>query len=60
MEKVEAYGILVVPKDATPTEITKAWRTLNKQYHPDKFRHLLDSEIKDVEDHCKKINSTQN
>jgi DnaJ-class molecular chaperone len=33
MEKDEAYGILGVPQDTTPTEIRKAWRNLNKQYH---------------------------
>jgi DnaJ-class molecular chaperone len=56
MDKEEAYKILGVKENATELEIKKRWHYLNKQYHPDKSRHLSDLEIKMREDDCKKIN----
>lgn len=42
----DLYGILGVKKNATPSEIKKAYRTLSKKYHPDKNPDDPESESK--------------
>lgn len=36
----ESYKILEIEKDASETEIKKAYRTMVKKYHPDKLTHM--------------------
>lgn len=55
MEK-NYYDILGVKKDASQDDIKKAYRSLSKKWHPDKFNNKSDSEKKEAEEKFKDIN----
>jgi molecular chaperone DnaJ len=48
-EKRDYYDILGVPKDATPSDIKKAYRRLAKEYHPDNKSKGSPDKFKEVQ-----------
>ena len=56
MAKRDYYEVLGVPKDASESDIKKAYRKAAMKYHPDKFANSSEAEKKDAEDKFKEIN----
>ncbi len=52
----EAYQVLGLTSQATPDEIKKAYRTLVREYHPDRWQHLKDDDPVKVQKTEKFIN----
>ena len=50
------YKILEISKDATDSDVKKAYRRMAKKYHPDKLQGVSDDIIKMAEDKFNKIN----
>jgi len=42
----DLYGVLGVPKDASPEDLKKAYRKMSKEWHPDKHKGNKDAENK--------------
>lgn len=55
MASKDLYGVLGVSKTATDAEIKAAYRSLAKQYHPDKYANKPESEKKAAEEKFKNI-----
>lgn len=55
-DKTKYYKILGVSSNATPDELKKAYLTLVKEHHPDRFTNSSESEKKYHEDKMKQIN----
>lgn len=51
----EAYKILEVDKDASETEIKKAYRTMVKKYHPDRLTGMDEAYIKGAREKFEKV-----
>ncbi|KAG5898824.1 hypothetical protein JTB14_018784 [Gonioctena quinquepunctata] len=47
--KENCYDVLEVTRDATKSEISKSYRRLAKQHHPDRHRAIEDKEIAEVQ-----------
>jgi len=56
MAKRDYYEVLGVPKNASESDIKKAYRKAAMKYHPDKFANSSDAEKKDAEEKFKEIN----
>lgn len=56
MAKRDFYEILGVSKDASESEIKKAYRKAAMKYHPDKYSNASDEEKKEAEAKFKEIN----
>ena len=56
MAKRDYYEVLGVPKDASESDIKKAYRKAAMKYHPDKFANSSEAEKKDAEEKFKEIN----
>ncbi|WP_299258683.1 TerB family tellurite resistance protein [uncultured Aquimarina sp.] len=50
-----AYKILEIEKNASDTEVKKAYRTMVKKYHPDKVQHMDPVHIKGAEEKFKEV-----
>lgn len=50
-----AYRILEIEKNATNTEVKKAYRTMAKKYHPDKVQHMDEVHIRGAEAKFKEV-----
>lgn len=50
-----AYKILEISKEATDSEVKKAFRTMAKKYHPDKVQHMDEMYIKGAEAKFKEV-----
>ncbi len=50
-----AYKILEIDKNATNTEVKKAYRKMVKKYHPDKLRNLGPEHIKGAEEKFRQV-----
>jgi DnaJ like chaperone protein len=50
-----AYKILEIDKNATTSEIKKAYRTMVKKYHPDKLQHMDEVYRKGAEEKFRKV-----
>ena len=56
MAKRDYYEVLGVAKNASESDIKKAYRKAAMKYHPDKFANSSDAEKKDAEEKFKEIN----
>ena len=56
MAKRDYYEVLGVSKDASESDIKKAYRKAAMKYHPDKFSNSSDAEKKNAEEKFKEIN----
>ena len=56
MAKRDYYEVLGVPKNASESDIKKAYRKAAMKYHPDKFANSSEAEKKDAEEKFKEIN----
>lgn len=56
MAKRDVYEILGISKDASESEIKKAYRKAAMKYHPDKFSGASEEERKQAEEKFKEIN----
>lgn len=56
MAKRDYYEVLGVSKNASESEIKKAYRKAAMKYHPDKYASSSDAEKKDAEEKFKEIN----
>ena len=56
MAKRDYYEVLGVTKNASESDIKKAYRKAAMKYHPDKFANSSDAEKKDAEEKFKEIN----
>ncbi len=50
-----AYKILEIDKNASDSEVKKAFRTMAKKYHPDKVQHMEEVHIKGAEAKFKEV-----
>jgi DnaJ like chaperone protein len=50
-----AYKILEIEKNASPSEIKAAYRTMAKKYHPDKLQHMDEAYRKGAEEKFRKV-----
>ena len=55
MAKRDYYEVLGVSKDASESDIKKAYRKAAMKYHPDKFSNSSDAEKKNAEEKFKEI-----
>ena len=53
MAKRDYYEVLGVSKDASESDIKKAYRKAAMKYHPDKFSNSSDAEKKNAEEKFK-------
>ena len=53
---IDYYALLDVERGASAEEITKAYRTKQKQYHPDRFQGLAPELLEQAEDQSNLIN----
>lgn len=51
----EAYKILEIDRNATDSEVKKAFRTMAKKYHPDKLQHMDEAYRKGAEEKFTKV-----
>ena len=56
MSKRDYYEVLGIDKNASESEIKKAYRKMAMQYHPDKFANATDKEKEEAEHKFKEIN----
>lgn len=56
MSKRDFYEVLGIDKNASESEIKKAYRKLAMKYHPDKFSNASDKEKEEAEHKFKEIN----
>lgn len=56
MAKRDYYEVLGVAKNASESDIKKAYRKAAMKYHPDKFANSSDAEKKDAEEKFKEVN----
>ena len=53
---IDYYTVLEVEKNATDTELKKAYRSMVKKFHPDKVANLGPAAVKEAEKRIKQIN----
>ena len=56
MSKRDYYEVLGIDKNASESEIKKAYRKMAMQFHPDKFANATDKEKEEAEHKFKEIN----